>query len=118
MVYYKYFCGFIPTKSVVILISVLALIFYLLSLITLTSVYSVLIYYGPENPLESEITKLFGTHNWNSLSIILDLIFGFSSLGLIFGFVIQFLLIFGILKLKESYMLPWLILSTIILFVS
>ena len=118
MVYYKHFCGCFPTKSIVILVSNLALMLYVLTLITMTSVYAVVIYYGPENPLMSEFMNLFGDQNWNSIVIILDLIFGFISLGLVFGFVVQFLLIFGILKLKEIFMLPWLIISMIALFVS
>ena len=61
------------------------------------------------------ITYFLGT-DWNMM--VVDLVFGLFWIAIIFGFVTQLLLLYGIQKLNEAFMLPHLILKMSGLFVS
>ena len=54
--------------------------------------------------------------DWNMM--VVDLVFGLFWIAIIFGFVTQLLLLYGIQKLNEAFMLPHLILKMSGLFVS
>ena len=54
--------------------------------------------------------------DWNMM--VVDLVFGLFWIAIIFGFVTQLLLLYGIQKLNEAFMLPHLILEMSGLFVS
>ena len=71
-----------------------------------------------EKFLKLEIQAFLRSSNWNAVGIILDMIYGFFFLGIVFGFVIHFLLLYGIIKTKECFMLPWLIIAIVVLGVS
>ena len=114
MVYYKNCFGF-PTKSAVIISSFLALIFDTLIVIFMTSIYGITIYYGETNPFRTQMDYFLGT-DWNMM--VVDLVFGLFWIAIIFGFVTQLLLLYGIQKLNEAFMLPHLILEMSGLFVS
>ena len=107
MVYYKNCLGF-PTKTAVIISSFLALIFYTLLVIFMTTIYGITIYYGDENPFRAQMDYFLGS-DWDMM--VLDLVFGLFWIAIIFGFVTQLLLLYGIQKLNEAFMLPHLILK-------
>merc|ERR1711953_1223142 len=76
--------------------------------------YGITIYYGEKNPFRTQMDYFLGT-DWNMM--VVDLVFGLFWIAIIFGFVTQLLLLYGIQKLNETFMLPHLILKMSGLFI-
>ena len=115
MVYYKNCLGYFPSKTFVIISSFSALIFYTLLAIFFTIVYGITIYYGPDqNPFKPLLDYTLGT-DWNMF--ILDMVFGLIWIGIIIEFAVKLLLLYGVQKVQEAYILPFLVLKMTVLLV-